>query len=651
MNGQQRVIIENLKPQINCGYYPSKKSQGESVKVEADIFCDGHDVLNAEILYRHEKGRKWQVAHIEHDVNDLWYGYFEVSKLGEYIFTVQAWIDKFKTWHRDFLTKVEAETDFKVDLLIGAELIKAVVRSHREMPEKDSNYLNTIIRELSAKNKKPASQVDAVLSDAFYKTMLKYAVRDFMTKYIKELKITVDRGKAVFSTWYEVFPRSLGPKDRHGTFTDCIGILPYISQMGFDVLYLPPIHPIGEKNRKGKNNNVKSKPGDPGSPWAIGSEKGGHKAINPDLGTLSDFESLIDTASEYGIEIALDIAFQCAPDHPYVKDHPDWFNKRPDGTLQYAENPPKKYEDIYPLNFETDDWKNLWDELIGVFLYWIDKGVKIFRVDNPHTKSLRFWEWAIKELRKVHPDAIFLAEAFTRPKVMDRLAKLGFNQSYTYFTWRNTKYELTTYCEELVNTQAIDFFRPSFWPNTPDILPFPLQHGERPVFIQKLVLAATLASNYGIYGPAFELMENLPALPGKEEYLNSEKYEFKNWEIDDKKSLRNVIGRINAIRKANKALQNMHSLKFHAVDNDELICYSKISEKKDNIVLVVVNMDSGQTRSGMVRVPLDYFKLDPAIPFEVYDMLSGSYYQWQGEYNYVELNPGLMPAHIFKVNK
>jgi starch synthase (maltosyl-transferring) len=652
MNGQQRVIIENVKPQINCGYFPARRVANDSVKIEADIFSDSHDVLSAEVLYRYEKGKTWMSTPMDHDMNDRWFGYFTVSKLGIYVFTIRSWVDKFKTWHRDILKKIEAESDFGVDLLIGASLINDALIAYPKISKKDSDFLIGAMTELKAKNRKAKYRADVILDQKLYKTMLTYPVKDFVSRYHKELKITVDREKANFSSWYEVFPRSLGAKTgQHGTFKDCIRFLPYVAEMGFDVLYLPPIHPIGEKNRKGKNNNVKVKPGEPGSPWAIGNKIGGHKAIHPQLGNLSEFKLLVKKASGYGIEIALDIAFQCSPDHPYVKDHPDWFKKRPDGTLQYAENPPKKYEDIYPLNFETEDWRNLWEELKSIFLYWINNGVKIFRVDNPHTKSLKFWEWVMKEVRKAYPETIFLAEAFTRPKIMNQLAKLGFNQSYTYFTWRNTKYELISYCEELVKSEAIEYFRPNFWPNTPDILPYHLQGAGRPAFVQRLILAATLSSNYGIYGPAFELMENIPTEPGKEEYLNSEKYELKNWDIGHGKSLVKVIARLNTIRKANKALQHMRSLKFHTIDNDALICYSKISEEKDNFVLMIVNLDTNQTQSGMVRVPLNDFNLDPDTPFEVYDMLSGSYYQWKGEYNFVALNPGIMPAHIFKVNK
>ncbi len=651
MNGKQRVIIENVKPQVSSGKYPAKRVINDRVKIEADVFCDSHDMLGAEILYRHETGRKWLTAKFTDEVNDLWHGYIELKKTGNYHFTIQAWVDKFKSWHRDILKKIDARTDYNVDLLIGAGLIERTIERYGNMPVADLEFLRSVLKDLQSGNEKPENRINAILSNKLFGTLVKYPLKDNITSYEKELIINVDRKKAEFSSWYEVFPRSLGDHGKHGSFHDCISFLPYVSEMGFDVLYLPPIHPIGNKNRKGKNNSVAAKTGEPGSPWAIGNDDGGHKSIHPELGTLEDFKLLISRAAEAGIEVAMDIAFQCSPDHPYVKEHPDWFNIRPDGSLQYAENPPKRYEDIYPLNFESDDWKNLWEELKSVFIYWIGQGIKIFRVDNPHTKSFGFWEWAIGEIKKDHHDIIFLAEAFTRPKIMSKLARIGFNQSYTYFTWRTTKEELIEYCEELVNSEYRDFFRPNFWPNTPDILPFHLQGGDRAAFVQRLILASTLSSNYGIYGPAYELMENIPMKHGKEEYLNSEKYELKDWDLNNKKSLRKVISRLNRIRNENPALQNMHTLKFHPIDNASLLCYSKTSEDLENIILVIVNLDTRQTQNGWVGLPLKEFLIDPDHEFEVHDLLSGSFYKWKGEFNFAELNPGIIPAHIFTVKR
>ncbi len=651
MNGQQRVIIESIKPQIDCGVFPIKRVIDDKVEVSADIFCDSHDVLSAEVLFRFQGEKEWHSAAMEHLVNDRWKGEFTVSKLGSYTYSVQAWVDHFRSWHRDILKRIDAQTDYSVDLLIGAEIIAETLQDNSKVSAKEKEFLKSVIQDFQAKDKAVEDKIDVILSQRLYQVMTQYPVKKHVTLYPKEFEVNVERVKANFSSWYEVFPRSLGFDEKHGTFNDVVNFLPYVANLGFDVLYLPPIHPIGKTNRKGKNNNVTAEQGEPGSPWAIGGEDGGHKAIHPELGTMNDFEKLVQEAAEKGIDIAMDVAFQCSPDHPYVKDHPEWFKQRPDGSLQYAENPPKKYEDIYPLNFETEDWKNLWDELKSVFLFWIEKGVKIFRVDNPHTKSMQFWGWAIQSIKKEYPDVIFLAEAFTRPKVMNNLAKQGFTQSYTYFTWRNTKYEITKYCEELVNSDARDFFRPNFWPNTPDILPEFLQVANRAGFIQRIALAATLTSNYGIYGPAYELMENTPTHPGKEEYLNSEKYEIKNWDLNKPNNLGKIIKRLNKIRHENEALQNTHSLKFHNIENEALVCYSKTTDDLSNIILVVVSLDPHHTHSGWVRFPLDEFEMDEHTPFQVHDLLSGAYYLWNGDHNYVEIDPGIMPVQIFKVRR
>lgn len=650
MKGQQRVVIENIKPQVDCGRYPVKRVINDVVHVEADIFCDGHDALSAEVHYRYKDDPDWQTIEMKPAINDKWKAEFPVTALGYYSFKIYAWVDHFKSWHRDMIKKIDAQVDYDVDLLIGANLIGDVLDKYNDIPVKEKQYL-VKVQNLFRNDDEGADNAVIILNKQLYAVMVKYPVKNYVTSNGSEYTIKVERPKANFSSWYEVFPRSLGQATNHGTFSDCINFLPYVAEMGFDVLYLPPIHPIGSTRRKGRNNNVTAQPGEPGSPWAIGGKEGGHKAIHPELGTMEDFQRLIEKAAELNIEIALDIAFQCSPDHPYVTDHPEWFKHRPDGSLQYAENPPKKYEDIYPLNFESNDWENLWQELKNVFLFWIHKGVRIFRVDNPHTKSLNFWEWVIGEINNKHPDIIFLSEAFTRPKVMNSLAKKGFTQSYTYFTWRNTKYELTTYCNELVNTNAREFFRPNFWPNTPDILPEFLQVTNRAGYIQRLVLAATLSSNYGIYGPAFELMENAPVAPGKEEYLNSEKYEIKSWNTDDPRSLRKIISTVNKIRKENKALQNTHSLQFLDIDNEALIAYCKATDDLNNIIVVVVNLDPYHTHSGWVKFPLRKFGMDAHTPYQVHDLIGGAYFLWSGEHNYVELNPGVMPVHIFKLRR
>jgi starch synthase (maltosyl-transferring) len=464
--------------------------------------------------------------------------------------------------------------------------------------------------------------------------------------------VVVDRERARFGTWYEMFPRSCAADPgRYGTFRDCEARLPYIADMGFDVLYLPPIHPVGHTNRKGKNNSPAARPQEPGSPWAIGSEVGGHKAVDPELGTLQDFRRLIDKAKEHSIEIALDIAFQCSPDHPYVTEHPTWFHRRPDATIQYAENPPKKYEDTYSLDFETEDWQELWEEMKSIVLFWIEQGVRIFRVDNPHTKPFAFWEWLIDEVKRDHPEVILLSEAFTRPKIMYRLAKLGFTQSYTYFAWRNTSWELTQYFTELTQTEVRQHFRPHLWPNTPDILTEYLQSGGRPAFMARLVLAATLGANYGIYGPAFELCESRPREPGSEEYLDSEKYEIKRWDLDRPDSLKEFIARVNRIRRENPALQSDWHLSFHRVDNEQLICYSKRTEDGANVILVAVNLDPHYTQSGWVELDLEELGLDSTQPYQVHDLLGDARYLWNGPHNYVELNPHVLPAHIFRLRR
>lgn len=642
--GRKRVIIEGVKPEIDGGCFPAKRVVGERVVVEADIFTDGHDAISAVLLYREEGESRWKRTRMEPLVNDRWRGAFEVTEIGRYHYTLEAWVDRFKSWRQGLAKKIKAGQDVAVDLLNGAEFIaRAAERASGAHKKRLQNFDTTL------RSEQPA-RAQAALDEELAAIMKQYSEAQWPTTHDKELTVTVDRGKARFSTWYEMFPRSCASAPgKHGTFKDCIKRLPYVASMGFDVLYLPPIHPIGRQFRKGKNNTLTPGPDDTGSPWAIGGEEGGHKSIHPQLGSIADFRELVSKAKEHGLEIALDIAFQCTADHPYVKEHPEWFRKRPDGTMQYAENPPKKYQDIYPLDFETDQGKELWEELKSVFLFWIEQGVRIFRVDNPHTKPFPFWEWVIGEIKKDYPDAIFLAEAFTRPKVMYRLAKLGYTQSYTYFAWRNTKWELSQYFTELTQTDVRDYFRPNLWPNTPDILTEYLQFGGRPAFMARLVLAATLGANYGIYGPAFELCENIPREPGSEEYLNSEKYEIKRWALEKPDSLKEFIGRVNRIRKDNIALQSDWSLRFHPVNNDELICFSKKSEDGSNVILVVVNLDAHHTQSGWVDLPLEQLRLDPHQPYQVHDLLTDARFLWHGARNYVELNPHSVPAHIFRV--
>jgi starch synthase (maltosyl-transferring) len=643
-DGRYRVIIEAVKPEVDGGRFGIKRTAGEKVVVEADVFADGHDALSCVLLYRRDGESQWKEAPMDFLVNDRWRGEFSVTELGQYRYTVHAWVDHFKSWREGLAKKFDAGHDVSVDLLTGAELVD---EAGKRAAGSEAKRLKETARSLRGDGG-PLERVQIALDEELAELMARHPDKGLATTYDGELVVAVDRPKARFSAWYEMFPRSSSSEPgHHGTFKDCEGRLSYVAAMGFDVLYFPPIHPTGRTHRKGKNNIPRAGPDDPGSPWAIGSAEGGHKAIHPQLGTLEDFRRLVSEAEKHGMEIALDLAFHCTPDHPYVREHPGWFRWRPDKTVQYAENPPKKYEDIYPLNFETEKWQELWNELKDVVLFWIDQGVRIFRVDNPHTKPFRFWEWLIGEIKKDHPDVIFLSEAFTRPKVMYQLAKLGFTQSYTYFAWRNTKWELAEYFTELTQTEVREYFRPSLWPNTPDILTDYLQMGGRPAFMVRLVLAATLGANYGIYGPAFELYENRPKEPGSEEYLDSEKYEIKNWNITSPGSLADFIGRVNRIRRENPGLHGDSSLRFHPTDNDQLICYSKQTEDLSNIIVVVVNLDPNHKHSGWVELPLQILEIDSRQPFQVHDLLSDARYLWHGNRNYVELDPRVVPAHIF----
>ena len=642
----RRVVIENVEPQVDCGRFPIKRIIGDRVTVTADIFVDGHDILYTVLRHKSAAQKDWDEVPMEALPNDVWRGEFIVGTEGRHLYSLQAWIDHFQSWTRDLGKKFEAAQDLSVDILTGVQLIEAAAA---RSTGKDKSLLAATaadIRKLAATDMPKA--VEKSSSADLKALMIRNADRSRATTYSMELAVIVDREKARFSAWYEMFPRSTSPlPERRGTLQDCTKRLDYVAGMGFDIIYLPPIHPIGRLNRKGKNNNERALPDDMGSPWAIGASEGGHKAIDPKLGTLEDFKQFVSRASKLGLEVALDLAYQCAPDHPYVKEHKDWFRIRPDGSVQYAENPPKKYQDIYPLDFETEKSNELWEELKSVVLYWIDQGIRIFRVDNPHTKPFDFWEWMITDIKSRYPDVLFLAEAFTRPRPMYELAKLGFTQSYTYFSWRNTKRELTEYLEELTQTDVREFFRPNLWPNTPDILTDYLQHGGRPAFMIRLVLAASLGANYGIYGPAFELAENRAVRQGSEEYLDSEKYQIRNWDLDNPASLSGLITTVNKIRRENPALRSDLSLQFHPVDNEQIIAYSKTTDDLLNIILVVVNLDPERTQAGMIDLPLDALHLDLRQPYQMHDLLTDAKYVWRGSRNYVELDPQRVPAHIF----
>jgi len=639
-NGKSRVIIENIQPQIEGGFYPAKRTVGERVDVTASIYGDGHDHIRAKVLYKKTDAAQWNEVEMPHLWNDEWKASFYVAEKGTYVFTIKAWIDHFETWYDGFKKKADAKVDVHVELMEGAIMLNALSAANSD--------LKSLARRLEDKAH-PAEAIKLVLSADFSKVVNQNPLIENETTASHEYEVLVESKKALFSTWYEFFPRSASfEAGKHGTFKDCMRLLPRIEAMGFDVLYFPPIHPIGKINRKGKNNNVRSKPGEPGSPWAIGSDEGGHKVILPELGTLDDFKKLVEEAKKHGIDVAMDIAFQCAPDHPYVKEHPDWFKQRPDGSIQYAENPPKKYQDIYPFNFESDDWKALWEELKSVFLFWMDQGVTIFRIDNPHTKPISFWQWVISEVHKTNPDAIFLSEAFTRPKIMASLGKVGFTQSYTYFTWRVTKQEITEYMNELVNGPSRNYFRPNFWPNTPDILPYHLQNQAENIFILRYALAATLSSSCGIYGPAYEFYENAP-IEGKEEYFNSEKYEVRHYDWKKTNRMTDIISIVNKTRKQNPALQSTWNFQFCTIENPGLIAYLKATDDLSNIFLVVVTLDAHVNQSGYVQLPKEKLKLGDKINVKIHDVVTDERYMWTQEWNFVELNPHKMPFHLFKL--
>lgn len=640
-----RVVVEGVSPRVDGGRYPVKRVAGEQVEVSADVFVDGNDTIRG--VVRHcPPGGRWAEVALRPVGNDRWVASFTVGRLGVHRFTVEAWVDPFRTWLAGAVAKAEAGQDVAVELAMGAALVEAAAAAAPADAAERLGALVGVLGQGDAAGLRASAEPLAVLMD-------RWSGRGEVTTH-RELTVLVERERARFGSWYELFPRSTATvAGRHGTFADVARRLPDVAAMGFDVLYLPPIHPIGGTGRKGPDNALTARPGDPGSPWAIGSAEGGHTAIHPELGSPADFRALVAEAAGHGIEIALDLAFQCSPDHPWVREHPEWFRHRPDGTIQFAENPPKRYEDIYPFDFDTVDREGLSEGLLGIVRHWIDQGVRIFRVDNPHTKPFAFWEWLLARVRAERPDVIFLAEAFTRPRVLEHLAKLGFSQSYNYFAWRNTAWELREYFTELTGTDVADYLRPSCWPNTPDILTEYLQHGGPPAFRARAVLSATLAASYGIYGPAFEQCEHVARAPGTEDYLHSEKYEIRGADRGvhpgGPDSLVPLLTRLNAIRRAHPALRTNRTLRFHDVDGDDLLCYSKHTDDRDDVILTVVNTDPQHLRSGMVRLDLDELGIDPDVPFEAYDLLTDNRYEWRGPDNYVQLDPAVVPAHVFAV--
>ncbi len=641
MDGVKRAIIANVMPAVDCGQFAVKAIVGEALTISADIFADGHDSLAAAVLIKHAADKQWTEHALKAHHNDHWYYLFTPQKTGLYQFRVLAWIDRFGSWQKDFAKKKDGKHDLNVEVATGVSLLADLLRS---ATGKTKATLQTLMAKLSSNpdiEEKSSIMLDESINDLFRRCRDKSTT----TLHPQTFEITVERKRAAYSTWYELFPRSAATDPgKHGTFKDVIRLLPRIAALGFDVLYMPPIHPIGVTHRKGRNNSLIAEPNDPGSPWAIGNSDGGHKAIHAELGTIKDFRKLVDEAKKVNIEIALDIAFQCSPDHPYLKEHPEWFKWRSDGTVQYAENPPKKYEDIVPFDFESRDWQNLWEELKSVIEYWISNGVSIFRVDNPHTKAIPFWQWAIKGIKSVHPDVIFLAEAFTRPRIMEHLAKIGFTQSYTYFSWRNSKHDLEEYVTELTKTNVKYYFQPNFWPNTPDILTEELVHGGENMHLIRLILAATLSSSYGIYGPVYEYNVNDP-MPGKEEYNNNEKYEIKNWDWDRYTKTRELVARVNRIRAKHPALQATANITFAKTDNEQVICYIKRDETTGDTLIIAVNLDPYHAQSAHVTFdPKAAGRNDQ--PYTIHDLLTGDKYQWQGGVNYVALDPYDMPAHI-----
>jgi starch synthase (maltosyl-transferring) len=695
-NGRKRAVIEDVSPQVDGGRHPARRIVGDEVVVTAAIFADGKDAIAARLLFRHSNDRRWSFAPMHATGGDVWSGAFKVDKLGDWRFTLLGWVDHFTTWADELKKRIAARIDratanaipgaaldpntglnaefnqgaqdVALALRSGVLLIRAAALRARGNDAKRLRERALSLEGLAIENR---PSYDDPCDEELLQLMKNYPDLANATRYETEMPVWVDRERARFSTWYELFPRSASPiRGEHGTFRDVEKQMPEIAAMGFDIVYLPPIHPIGRSFRKGPNNATVAPPNSPGSPWAIGDhaavtnaalgaqaagDRGGHKSIHPQLGTFADFDNLVASAKSQNVEIALDVAFQCSPDHPWVTEHPDWFTIRPDGSIQYAENPPKKYQDIYPLNFESPDWRGLWDELFSVFEFWIQRGVRVFRVDNPHTKALPFWEWCLNTLRGSYPDTIFLAEAFTRPHVMYALAKRGFTQSYTYFTWRNSKPELQTYLTELTRPPVSEFFQPNLWPNTPDILHKTLQEGGRPAFMYRLILAATLSSSYGIYGPAYELAENAPARSPNgsaesEEYLDSEKYEIRQRNRSAADSLVPLIAKLNRIRQSNRALQSNASLHFHPVDNPQLICYSKSTPGFDNTIVTVVNLDSFNEQTGWTNLDLGQIGISADESFLVEDLLNEAQYTWRDR-NYVALRPGVQPAHIFRVSR
>jgi starch synthase (maltosyl-transferring) len=641
-----RVVITSVEPTVDGGRWPIKRAVGERVEVTAGVIVDSHEALAVELVHRHADDEAEHVTRMPAAGNDEYVGAFDVPDVGRYLYRIRAWVNRFATWQDQFRRRVEggeSQAEIESELRAGAALLRDAAE---QAPDDDRDLLTAHIDAFENGNEQ------AALGDEIAELVRRHAPHTQQTTSAT-FEVVVDPELARSAAWYEFFPRSAGDTPgEHATLDEAADRLPRIKEMGFDIVYLPPIHPIGETNRKGKDNAPEAEPGDPGSPWAIGGpledgSKGGHKSVHPDLGGIEAFDRFVDRAHDLGLEVALDIAFQTSPDHPYIEEHPEWFYHRPDGTIRYAENPPKKYQDVHPINFETEDWPALWSELKSVFEHWIDHGVTIFRVDNPHTKPFAFWQWCLRELRKDTPELIVLSEAFTKPKTMYSLAKLGFNNSYTYFTWRNSKDELVEYGRELFHTDVAEHFRPNFWPNTPDILHEDLVHGGRPAHKIRFVIAATMSSTYGVYGPPFEHVFN-EQHPDREEYAKNEKYEIRSWDWNDPTSLQPFMARVNRIRNENPALQQMRTIQFHETQNPEIIAYSKAAGT--NLVVTVVSLDAHHPQEGRLFLPSDAVGLAGDTAFPVHDLLQDARYTWRGDHHYVRLTPDA-PAHIFRIKR
>jgi starch synthase (maltosyl-transferring) len=638
---RRTVVIENVAPAVDGGRYAAKREVGTRMEVSADIFKEGHDVLAAFVLFRHERETSWREAPMRFVDNDRWAGEIVLDRIGRWIFTIEALNDAFQSWLADLVKRLDAEQEVTSELKEGAALVAAAAeRAHGAEARRLSDHATKLARGNAAAARDPD----------LAGLMARHLDRATATRAPLEYPVQVDRERARFAAWYEFFPRSGTTPNRSATFKEAQAQLERAAAMGFDVVYLPPIHPIGRAHRKGRNNTLTAEPGDLGSPWAIGGAEGGHDAVHPDLGTLQDFDDFVARAEQLGLDVALDFAIQCSPDHPYVKAHPEWFFHRPDGTIKYAENPPKKYQDVYPVNFYLDDPAPLWAEMKRLVEFWISHGVKAFRVDNPHTKPVVFWEWLIREVQREHPEIVFLSEAFTRPKMMKVLAKVGFTQSYTYFTWRNAKQEITEYLAEITSPPVAEFFRGNLWPNTPDILHATLVRGGRPAFKLRLALAATLSSLYGIYS-GYELCENVPVAATSEEYLNSEKYEARARDWEAPGNLVDFITRVNAIRRQNPALQEYRNLRFYPADSPDVLWYGKATAPRDNVIFVAANLDPTVEHDSMVEVPIWELGILPEETYKMHELLSDRVYEWQGSRNFVKLYPGVDPAQIFRLER